>query len=552
MTALSVQPPYPIFTDIDGQPLENGYVWIGAVNLDPQTNPITVYWDAGLTIAAAQPIRTLAGYPSNNGTPARIYTGSDYSIRVQNKNGSVVYSAPTATERYSNIVTLASISFTQAGAGAVTTTALEKTREWVSPADFGAAGNANSSGSSGTNDSFAFTALEANYQNIVVNLEGKTYLVDSPIPHANQYINGRFVVAQSSTDDQPVICSFGSNTLKDNTFIPRQFPSSTLTWAAGNFNTAFGNDTMVSNTTGRRNTAIGANCFRQNTAGFYNTVVGSWAAYSNTTGNYNTVVGNQSLQFNTTGNNNTVVGEGSLVANVTGSNNVVVGDTAAVSVNNGSRNVVIGSQALKNATATLNDIVAIGYQALSFTNTGVANLAIGTAVLGSNTTGSNNAGVGYRALQNNSTGYSNTAMGVDSLITNTTGYRNTAFGKSSLADNTAGSQNTAIGNLALNASTGDSNTAVGDAALVINTTGIQNTAVGQNAGSSQTTLNNTSAIGFNAQPTASNQVKLGNTSVTQINLGNNLIIDVAQILTVSNGTLYVSTEGGIKYIRAID
>jgi hypothetical protein len=104
MTALSVQPPYPIFTDIDGQPLENGYVWIGAVNLDPQTNPIAVYWDAGLTIAAAQPIRTLAGYPSNNGTPARIYTGSDYSIRVQNKNGSVVYSAPTATESYSSVV----------------------------------------------------------------------------------------------------------------------------------------------------------------------------------------------------------------------------------------------------------------------------------------------------------------------------------------------------------------------------------------------------------------------------------------------------------------
>ena len=104
MSALSIQPTYPIFTDIDGQPLENGYVWIGAANLDPQTNPINVYWDAALTIAAPQPIRTLAGYPSRSGTPARLYVNSNYSIRVQNRNGSMVYSAPTATERYNEVV----------------------------------------------------------------------------------------------------------------------------------------------------------------------------------------------------------------------------------------------------------------------------------------------------------------------------------------------------------------------------------------------------------------------------------------------------------------
>lgn len=104
MSALSIQPTYPIFTDIDGQPLEDGYVWIGVDNLDPQTNPINVYWDAALTLPAAQPIRTLAGYPANSGTPARLYVNSDYSIRVMNKNGSVVYSAPAATERYSNVV----------------------------------------------------------------------------------------------------------------------------------------------------------------------------------------------------------------------------------------------------------------------------------------------------------------------------------------------------------------------------------------------------------------------------------------------------------------
>jgi hypothetical protein len=104
MTALSIQPTYPIFTDIDGQPLENGYIWIGTANLDPQTNPINVYWDEALTISAPQPIRTLAGYPSRSGSPGRLYVNSLYSIRVQNRNGSMVYSAPTPTEEYAGLI----------------------------------------------------------------------------------------------------------------------------------------------------------------------------------------------------------------------------------------------------------------------------------------------------------------------------------------------------------------------------------------------------------------------------------------------------------------
>lgn len=145
MSALSIQPTYPIFTDIDGQPLEDGYIWIGTANLDPQVNPITIYWDAALTLPAAQPIRTLAGYPSNSGTPARIYVNSNYSIRVMNKNGSAVYSAPSATERYSGAVVTgldaSSIDFLQAGTGAVVQTVQTKLRRTVDVKDFGATGD---------------------------------------------------------------------------------------------------------------------------------------------------------------------------------------------------------------------------------------------------------------------------------------------------------------------------------------------------------------------------------------------------------------------------
>jgi len=93
MSALSVEPPYPAFADADGQPLDDGYIWIGTVNLNPITNPIAAYWDSALTITAVQPIRTSGGYPVYQGTPARIYTASDYSIQVQNKNATVVYTS---------------------------------------------------------------------------------------------------------------------------------------------------------------------------------------------------------------------------------------------------------------------------------------------------------------------------------------------------------------------------------------------------------------------------------------------------------------------------
>lgn len=141
MSALSIQPTYPIFTEADGQPLENGYIWIGTANLDPQGNPINVYWDAALTQLAGQPIRTQGGYPVNSGTPARLYVNSDYSIRVMNKNGSVVYSAPAATERYSQVVfngNATEVVYDPPFSGAVQTNVAAWLSGWIRVEDFGA------------------------------------------------------------------------------------------------------------------------------------------------------------------------------------------------------------------------------------------------------------------------------------------------------------------------------------------------------------------------------------------------------------------------------
>lgn len=142
MSALSIQPTFPIFTGTDGLPLENGYIWIGTANIDPQGNPISVYWDAALTIPAAQPIRTLNGYPSRSGTPARIYVASDYSIRVQDSKGSLVYSAPQTTEAYGGgIINASLVDYSPPFTGGVATNVEAKLAQTVSVKDFGAVGD---------------------------------------------------------------------------------------------------------------------------------------------------------------------------------------------------------------------------------------------------------------------------------------------------------------------------------------------------------------------------------------------------------------------------
>lgn len=92
--AVEINPPFRVFTDVDGEPLEDGYIHIGAVNQNPQAVPISVFWDISLTIPAAQPIRTLGGYPSRAGTPSRVYVAeTTHSISISNKNGTLIYSS---------------------------------------------------------------------------------------------------------------------------------------------------------------------------------------------------------------------------------------------------------------------------------------------------------------------------------------------------------------------------------------------------------------------------------------------------------------------------
>lgn len=185
--------------------------------------------------------------------------------------------------------------------------------------------------------------------------------------------------------------------------------------------------------------------------------------------------------------------------------------------NDGLENSFFGYQSGSSNTGFFN--TGIGAESLSSNTGGNFNTALGFATLHRNTTGSRNTSVGAHPLYYNTSGYQNTATGFSSLHFNSTGYQNTANGFESLFKNSEGYQNVAIGHWALYLNTtGSFNTGSGPQALYYNSSGSFNSAFGYLAGPGTRApgLNNTAALGYVARPTASNQIRIGNTSVKSI------------------------------------
>ena len=260
---------------------------------------------------------------------------------------------------------------------------------------------------------------------------------------------------------------------------------------AGYYNTAIGGESFYTNTTGSYNTAIGKGVLHFNSTGYGNTVVGSNALYNNTTGGYNTAAGFNSLYSNTTGSYNTAMGRQTLYYNTTGYSNIAIGVKALYRNTNRTHLVAIGDSALYNN----------GYGATQSYHS-VQNVAVGSKALYANTIGGGNTAIGYRTLFNNTSGFGNTAIGDRSLYYNTTGTGNTAVGFASLMVN----------------DDGHGNTAIGEGALPSNISGDYNTAVGQDAyqDNSGLVFSNSTALGYNTSISWSNQVHLGNSSITEI------------------------------------
>ncbi len=329
---------------------------------------------------------------------------------------------------------------------------------------------------------------------------------------------------------------------------------------------AIGVDALKSNGTGEfnipgSNIAIGYNAAKETTTG-HATVVGYRAGETNTTGVV-TAFGKWALLANTNGHA-TAFGNAAGIANTT-SSSVFVGDEAGALNTTGNVCVVgyyagrgnvtgsitaighnagryVGADGAMTAVGegagsvnTGQGLTAVGYQSGSSNTTGFAT-AVGHNSLASNTT-SNSVGVGYQAAYSNTTGVV-TAVGYESAFRTTTGNA-TAIGYSAARENTTGLP-TAIGYQAAYSNTTGTPTAIGYNSLYSCTTGDM-IAIGLSAGygvtpsnapitdingilignfanrsvASATVLSNYVGIGEGVLIDKSNQVKIGNSSITE-------------------------------------
>jgi hypothetical protein len=100
----NIIPPFQYFHDNLGDPLDNGYIYIGNSGQNPEAYPKQAYWDAALSIPAAQPIRTVAGRPARNGSPSNVYVSGDYSITTRDAGQNLVASSLTVGLRLDSII----------------------------------------------------------------------------------------------------------------------------------------------------------------------------------------------------------------------------------------------------------------------------------------------------------------------------------------------------------------------------------------------------------------------------------------------------------------
>jgi len=156
------------------------------------------------------------------------------------------------------------------------------------------------------------------------------------------------ITAGKGKSQAPDNTAFGQNSLSNIVFAEPN----------GNYNTAFGSNTLPALTSGYANTAVGESALSAVTTGTFNAAFGTGALFENN-GNQNLAIGSDAMVNNTGGSFNVAIGSSALgngltassnVAigrqagqNITGNNNIVIGVTSGTSIGAGTGNVVVGS-----------------------------------------------------------------------------------------------------------------------------------------------------------------------------------------------------------------
>ena len=247
---------------------------------------------------------------------------------------------------------------------------------------------------------------------------------------------------------------------------------------------------------------------------------------------YNTAVGINAMDAMTTGDKNTALGYDALTAfNGGGGKNVAVGHEALVTMTSGNSNTAVGANAMHyNATGSFS--TAFGSAAL-FKQLGSANTAVGYGAMNGNS-----------ILHDTNTGGANTAMGYKTLLNNSSAEFNSAFGSQALNISNADG-NSAFGRKALYAtSSGPYNTAMGHEAGDVNTTGTQNVMIGASTDPSANNGTNQIAIGYGATGLGDNKAVIGNASVTDVYMAQ----DMGATVHADGVKFYEDTGNGTNYV----
>jgi hypothetical protein len=217
--------------------------------------------------------------------------------------------------------------------------------------------------------------------------------------------------------------------------------------------------------------------------------------------------------------------------------NVVIGENAGDNITSDANyNVFLGKNT-GNACTTCDDNVFMGWDAGLFTTSGRGNVGFPQDALKFNTTGSDNIAIGKFAQYTNTRGNGNVGVGFNAFYYLEAGDENVGLGKYVGGILYKGSGNVFLGAYAGEANQSETNKVIVDDAI----------AIGRYTGLSKM-FSRSISIGFNIQPTAANQINIGNVYKGDIATGNAEVSSISisgRKVTFDDNFMYVTTSTGI-------
>lgn len=121
----------PFFTDLLGQPLSSGFIYIGQAGLDPVAYPAVIHSDIAGTVVVAQPVRTTNGHAAAAGALIHLFVPIPYSITILDSAQRVVYASLQETDPVATAIGTSSVQSASSAADLQARTSGSLNQVWV-------------------------------------------------------------------------------------------------------------------------------------------------------------------------------------------------------------------------------------------------------------------------------------------------------------------------------------------------------------------------------------------------------------------------------------